>query len=145
MAAPALIHGAGLAVALSLSIGAIVACSTPTLAEGDRLPTAIWGGERIQLNVTTRGGTTEYDCGHGTIDQPIDLDRDGRFSVTGTHVFEHGGPVREDEPPDRHPARYDGRVNGDAMTLTVTLTDNKQDVGTFALRRDIAPRLHKCL
>jgi len=145
MRVPTAMHGAGLAAALFLSIGAIVACSAPTMEKGDRLPEAIWGGDRIHLSVTARGGTTDYDCAHGTIDQTIELDRDGRFSATGTHVFEHGGPVREDEPPDRHPARYDGRVNGEAISLTVTLTDRHEDVGTFTLKRDVTPRLHKCL
>ena len=111
----------------------------------DRVPSGIWGGDRIQLNVTEQGGTTEYDCAHGTIDQPLEIDRNGRFAATGTHVFEHAGPVRTDDPVDSHPAKYEGRITGDRLALTVTLTDTRDDVGMFSLRRDVAPRLHKCM
>jgi hypothetical protein len=129
------------------SLGVAVACRTPILMfePADRVPSGIWGGDRVQLNVTEQGATTEYDCAHGTIDRPLEVDGTGRFSVTGTHVREHGGPARENEPDDRHPATYEGRMNGDALTLTVTLTDTREDIGTFSLRRDIASRLHKCM
>ena len=131
--------------ACSFLFGVTVACRTPMSASADRIPSGIWGGDRVQLNVTEQGATTEYDCAHGTIDQPLEVDRTGRFSATGTHVFEHGGPVRENEPADRHPAKYEGRMTGDNLTLSVTLTDRREDVGSFSLRRDISSRLHKCL
>ena len=147
MARPAPVHASMMLIAFCAALGAAVACRTPTMdvSEGDRLASGIWGGDRIQLNIESAGATTEYDCAHGTIDQPIDLDAKGRFSAAGTHVFEHGGPIREGEKPNTHPARYTGQVDGGAMSLTVTLTDSGQDVGTFALKRDVSPRLHKCL
>ena len=145
MARPTLIHASMMLIAFCAALGAAVACRTPTMDDSDRLASGIWGGDHIQLNIESAGATTEYDCAHGTIDQPIDLDAKGRFSTTGTHVFEHGGPVREGEKPNTHPARYTGQVNGEAMSLTVTLIDSGQDVGTFALKRDVSPRLHKCL
>ena len=123
--------------AFSIFFGAAIAA--------ERVPSGIWGGDRVQLNVTEQGGTTEYDCAHGTIDQPLEIDRNGRFAATGTHVFEHAGPVRSDEPVDSHPAKYEGRIAGDRLALTVTLTDTHDDVGMFSLRRDVAPRLHKCM
>jgi len=129
----------------SLFFGISAATRTPAFELADRVPVGIWGGDRVQLNVTEEGATTEYDCAHGTIDQTLDVDRGGRFTATGTHVFEHGGPIRADEPADVHPANYQGRISDDVMTLTVTLTDRHDDVGTFSLRRDIAPRLHKCM
>ena len=54
-------------------------------------------------------------------------------------------PVRSDAPVDSHPAKYEGRIAGDRLALTVTLTDTHDDVGMFSLRRDVAPRLHKCM
>jgi hypothetical protein len=110
--------------------------------EGAR--TGTWGGEHISLEVTAQGGQVEYDCAHGTIDQKIVPDARGRFDLRGTHVREHGGPVRKDETADSHPARFAGHVKGDTMTLTVTESDTKELVGTFTLVYGQRPQLTKC-
>jgi len=47
--------------------------------------------------------------------------------------------------PNRHPARYDGRVSRETLQLTVTVTDTQQLVGSFTLTRGAAPRLVRCL
>ena len=104
-----------------------------------------WGGEHILLTVSLSGGTVEYDCAHGTIDEPIAPDRDGNFTLSGTHVREHGGPVREDEIPDEQPAPYWGWTDGDSMRLTVTLTDTGETRGPYELRLGRAPQLFRCL
>ena len=104
-----------------------------------------WGGAGIALEVTAAGATIEYDCAHGTIDEPIVTDRDGRFSAKGAHVREHGGPIRVDEIADRHPARYDGEVTGNVMRFTITLLDTQQSFGPFSAARGVVPRLLKCL
>jgi hypothetical protein len=132
-------------VATGLMVAAI-ACSNPT-GPGDRLPTGTWGGDHVALEVTVEGGRIEYDCAHGNLGEPLVVDRSGRFDVTGTHTPEHGGPVREDEALVSHPARYVGRVDGGLMTLTVTVTvtNTAETLGTFALTRGVAGRLLKCL
>ncbi|HEV8599108.1 MAG TPA: hypothetical protein VGQ69_07080 [Gemmatimonadales bacterium] len=43
------------------------------------------------------------------------------------------------------PARYDGRVRGDTMTLTVTLTDPNEVLGTCTLVYGRSPYVFKCL
>jgi hypothetical protein len=115
-----------------------------------------WGGEHVQLQVTDARADVEYDCGHGTIDRPIELDGDGRFDVRGKHVFESGGPVQVPKPPDgggpaqpvtadeSHPTRYTGRVVGDKMTLTVTVLDTGVEIGTFSLTFGARGALTKC-
>jgi len=110
--------------------------------EGAR--TGTWGGEHISLEVTAQGGQVEYDCAHGTVDQRIVPDARGRFDVRGTHVREHGGPVRGDETAYSHPARFVGEIQGDTMTLTVTESDTKEAVGTFTLVFGQRPRVMKC-
>ena len=55
---------------------------------------------------------------------------------------EHGGPVREGEE-DARPARYSGRVQGQAMTLTISVAG--ETLGPFELERGRTPRLTKCL
>ena len=103
-----------------------------------------WGGEHIRMEVTAEGAQIEYDCAHGTIDQKFVLDAQGRFDLTGTHVREHGGPVRRDEQENRHPARYKGQIKGETMTLTVTESDTDQSVGTFNLTRGQQGHVTKC-
>jgi hypothetical protein len=118
------------------------ACVTQPTA---RDPMGAWGGDHIVLSVTADGATLEYDCAAGTIDGAVTPDAEGWFRVLGTHNIGHGGPARQDEVPDRHPASYEGRITGDSMTLTVTLTDTGTPVGTFGLMRGAASRIVRCL
>jgi hypothetical protein len=106
--------------------------------------TGTWGGEHIRLEVTAQGGQVEYDCAHGTIDRKIVTDGQGRFDLRGTHVREHGGPIRKDEASDSHPAQFKGQIKGNTMTLTVTEIDTKELVGTFTLVYGQTPHLMKC-
>ena len=110
--------------------------------DGARIGT--WGGEHISLEVTARGGQVEYDCAHGTIDQKIVPDARGRFDLRGTHVREHGGPVRKDETADSHPARFNGEIKDKTMTLSVTESDTKETVRTFTLVYGQQPHLMNC-
>ena len=122
-----------------------------TLAVGE------WGGQHISLTVTEKGAVIEYDCAHGTIGQRVELNADGRFDVRGTHEGETGGAstgisIADDSGTsttagtgaNRSAARYTGRVEGDTLSLTVTLTDDGQILGTFLLTRNASPRLYKC-
>ncbi len=121
----------------------VAACGSLTAA-GDRrtLAPGSWGGDHVALEVTAQGGSIEFDCAHGAIAEPIVLDDDGHFESTGTYVREHGGPVREGEE-DARPARYAGRVQGQTMTLTITV--GGEALGPFELERGRTPRITKCL
>jgi hypothetical protein len=109
------------------------------------LPPGEWGGQHIGLTVFDRGATLEYDCASGTIDQRIVSDAGGNFVATGTHTRGHGGPIRDNEVPDRHPARYNGWTDGDTMTLSVTLTDSGESIGSYRLGRGQSPLVFRCL
>ena len=104
-----------------------------------------WGGEHIGIVVSDSSTTLEYDCAHGTIDEPIIPDDEGRFEVIGVHVFEHGGPIRIDETPDEHPALYKGHIVGNEMTLILVITDTNTEIDTFSLTRGFEPLIYKCL
>jgi hypothetical protein len=82
---------------------------------------------------------------HGSIDQPFKVDANGHFDLAGTHVPEEPGPIREDQPPVVHPARYTGTTDGRTMTLTVTQTDSNQTLGPSTLTLDAPGRVVKCL
>lgn len=101
-----------------------------------------WGGEHIILKVSEKGAEVEFDCARGQVTQRITLDKRGDFDVAGTFTSEHGGPVRRDENVQPATARYSGHVDGDTMSLTVTL--GKEEVGTFRLTRGSPPKLRKC-
>jgi hypothetical protein len=110
------------------------------------VPDGNWGGEHMGMVVTDTGATIEYDCASGTIDEPLRLDASGAFAWRGTHVIGHGGPIRQDEQPDAHPAEYTGHADSRRMTITVRLTDGTAFTPqTFALTLGTNPRVFKCL
>ena len=137
MRAPGFLHATTLFVVLYAGICNPVASTSDV--------TGPWGGEHIALLVKDTGSTIEYDCATGSIAGAIHPGNDGRFENTGIHIRGHGGPVRQDEIPDAHPASYSGRVQGNTMTLTVRETDSGAEVGTFKLERGVAARVFKCL
>lgn len=105
----------------------------------------VWGGPHIIMEVTADGAVITCDCAVGTIDEPIKIDKDGRFAVRGTFTRQRGGSVRSDETPDRSPAHYAGRVAGKSMTLVVTLPNTKETVDTFYLKFGEQPELTRCM
>ena len=46
---------------------------------------------------------------------------------------------------NRRAAKFEGKVTGSNMTLTVTMTDSNETVGTFELKRNVTPRLRRCM
>jgi hypothetical protein len=66
-----------------------------------------------------------------------------RFDVAGRFVREHGGPTRKDEVEDALPARYQGSVQGQAMSLKIVL-EGGETVGPFELTLGGRARLMKC-
>ena len=131
---------------LVLLLAPMLCCRNATGPSQDSaVPPGVWGGTGIRLEVDATGATVEYDCAHGTITERMVIDREGRFDVRGTHVREHGGPVRENEEEVAQPARYAGQVDGGSMTLTVMLPDARQTIGRFTLTRGNQGRIRKCL
>ena len=122
-----------------------MAFCSPTNDASPSVPTGAWGGDHIALDVTDKGAQADFDCAHGSIDEPMTLDSGGRFDATGSFTVEGPGPQREDQSRQSRPARYSGRVQGSTMTLMVSLTDNGETVGPFTLTRDKTPRITKCL
>ena len=120
------------------------ACGSLARTDAPRVSSGTWGGDRIRLDVTSSGAKIEYDCAHGTIDEAIVVDGTSRFSVPGTHTFERGGSIGSGKAADRHPARYDGRVVGDTMEITATVTDTNRRIGRFMLFLNHSARFEKC-
>lgn len=104
-----------------------------------------WGGEHLGLVASASGVTLEFDCATGSIPTAVVPDAAGKFSVAGFHSPGHGGPVHEDEEPVQIPARFDGAVRGDLLTISVTLTAGATTLGPYTLVRGATPRVFKCL
>ena len=129
---------------IALVAVAAYACGGATTGPS-RLPPGVWGGDHISLSVADTSTHLELDCAHGDIPAVPTLDRQGQFEVAGTYVREHGGPIRQGEIPDSHPAIYSGLVASTTMTLTIRLSDTNEPVGTFTLVSGSSGRVFKCL
>jgi hypothetical protein len=122
--------------------GVLFQAGTRAAPGASAVATGAWGGEHIVLQVSEKGADVEFDCAHGQVTQLITLDKQGDFDVAGTFTPEHGGPVRRDENTPSASARYSGHVDGDTMSLKITLGEEK--VGIYTLNRGSRPRLTKC-
>jgi hypothetical protein len=118
--------------------------SKAPITKPDKLPAGVWGGQHIRMEVTGSGANLEYDCASSTIDEPIALNGEGNFDVKGKYSPQHGGPVRDDEGNNSVSVRYVGQVKDGEMTLTVTIPDKKETIGSFNLTRGSDGRLMKC-
>jgi hypothetical protein len=113
--------------------------------DGTRVRTGTWGGEHIALNVSESGAHLEFDCASGDINEPLTFDHLGQLAVDGVFTREHGGPIRSDEQPERKPAHYSGKIDGETMTLDIKLIESDETVGTYTLSYGAEPRVRKCL
>jgi hypothetical protein len=115
-------------------------------AQGGGVKTGSWGGEHVRLEVRDDGAEIEFDCAHGRMDR-LTTDARGRFSARGVFIRERGGPTTVGEKEDPHPARYEGKVEGDRMTITFYATINGEEMEpiTYTLRHGQEAQLYKCL
>jgi len=128
---------------LALAVVSILLQANTCAAAGQKAVTkGTWAGDHIVLEVSESDAKVELDCAHGEVTQPVKIDKQGNFKVSGTFTAEHGGPVRRDENPESAPVTYSGQVNGDTMTLTITRGEEK--LGDFTLTRGGQPHLMKC-
>jgi hypothetical protein len=105
-----------------------------------------WGGPHVQLDVTEDGAHLDFDCAQGHIEKPLTLKAGGRFDFKGSYTEEQPGPRREGTMTDVGRAvRYEGRIVGKTMTLTITVEESKAAIGTFTLTQGRAGSVRKCM
>jgi hypothetical protein len=97
-----------------------------------------WGGDAM-VTVTANGVHFEFPCASGDISQPLLTDSSGDFRADGTYVRE-GGPGFTPQP-----ARYSGHVDNQTMTVTVTLSQTNQQVGSFTVKFGAPGSFAKCV
>jgi hypothetical protein len=115
--------------------------STPT---AQRKMSGLWGGQGISMEVTDSGATLDFDCASGAITETIAPDSAGKFSAKGRFARQRPGPTREDDNSEGEPATYTGVVNGENLTLTITLTKNSEKIGDFTLAHGKTGRIRRC-
>ena len=103
----------------------------------------VWGGDHIEMEVTRTGARLEFDCAHGTIDEPLRADAQGSFTLKGTFTAERGGPTRDDNPPAPK-ATYSGTIHGTAMSLQVVVEGGDARGTIYELVRDQRGNVRKC-
>ncbi|MFY9551058.1 MAG: hypothetical protein WAU32_07905 [Thermoanaerobaculia bacterium] len=131
---------AALLTALALS------CAATQVSPAERTGAALtgnWGGDGAGLQATEAGARMEFDCASGSIDGAITLDKEGRFDAAGTYAREGPGPTRPDQVRGA-PVRYEGKVVGDALTLSVRLSGSHETLGPFTLTRGRLARVRAC-
>ena len=107
-----------------------------------RIPTGVWGGQHINIEVGEKSAKIEYDCASGVIDGPLTVEANGSFKLRGTHRPERGGPIRANDDTKGQPATYTGSIKGNTMTLTLKVGD--ADTETFTLEKGKEGELFKC-
>ena len=96
------------------------------------------------MEVTDSGATLDFDCASGTITEVIAPDNSGKFSAKGLFVRHHPGPTREGEDTEGQPAIYAGVLEGENLTLTITLARSKEKIGTYTLTHGKMGRITRC-
>ncbi len=127
---------------LACAVLFVLACKDGSPTEPKKLqraPLGAWGGEQVSLTVSEQGGGFEKYCARGSIDQPLLLDSNGAFNVSGTYIQNRGGPIGPAEP-----ARYTGSTDGRTMILRVTLEKSNEQIGPFTFVFGRATQVPQC-
>jgi hypothetical protein len=120
---------------------AAVQAATP--AAPRTVPEGSWGGDGAGVTVARDGVRLFFDCAHGSIEGAMAIDADGRFDARGVYVKDSFGPARPGGS-DGKPVRYVGRIEGDAMTLSIVPAGSDEPIGSFTLRKGRLPRVREC-
>lgn len=108
-----------------------------TLSESLRTPSGTtaqslvgnWGGIGINFSASQNSATLNFDCAHGEINHPINLDTEGNFDVDGIYFHQYGGPTLDDASEtttNGELVRYQGSINEKNMTLRIVFDHRSQ-------------------
>jgi hypothetical protein len=106
------------------------------------IPTGVWGGEHIRMEVSRDAAEIEFDCASGTITKPLLLDGKGQFRLAGTYKREHPAPVQSDGDSGFN-AVYSGTLHGNRLRLEVSVS-GVEGIKSFDLVKDNQGTLAKC-
>src|SRR6476661_10245288 len=121
------------------SILCVVACSTATSTPITQVA-GTWGGDNAGLIVNENDVHVHIGCTLGDAVGPVRPAADGRFEATGTYNVD-AYPVNRGIT---HPATFTGRIVGETMTLTVSLSDTARVLGPVTLVYGAEPKMGPC-
>lgn len=103
----------------------------------------VWGAFQAQLTLTDSGGRLETECSSIELQAPTPT-VDGHFTMLGeVEAFQPGPNRNPDSAPKRTKARFEGRVEGNALQLTMYGASNAPPQ-QFTLKRNLKARLIRC-
>lgn len=134
-------------VAVLTSIAMLVPGNTTTAqldAESNSrtIPSGVWGGEHIRMEISKDGAEIEFDCASGAINTTIALDAKGEFRVEGKFRRQVPAPAQASEKAGTN-AIYFGTLHGDTLLLQVSVS-GVDGVQSFSLVKGDEGRLAKC-
>jgi Domain of unknown function (DUF6748) len=100
-----------------------------------------WGADGALLTVAAGKGRLQFSCGTASIDG-FRFVADTSFTATGTHLAGSGVPQPPEKAPKPVPATFKGTLDGDNLTLEMTV-DGQTTSSAFIKGRDV--RLVRCL
>lgn len=105
-----------------------------------RLLDGTWGGDNAGVVVADGMIHVHIACTYGDAAVTVADVVNGRFEVDGRHnITAH--PV---DLGVYHPARFEGRIVGEVLTLTVRLTDQATTLGPVRVTYGQEPRMQQC-
>lgn len=134
-------------LAVSASAASVLACSSTqaNLPPSDgRVAIGTWGGDTAGFIVGDTAAHLHIGCTFGDVSGRIAVGSDGQFSVPGQYML-RAYPVAVGPAL---PAQFAGRVDGSAMTITVTVNDTVQHAtvvrGPVVVRFGQTPQMANC-
>ena len=127
------------AIAVVIGMSGFLACSAATSTPPADL-VGTWGGDNAGMIVSANDIHVHIGCTLGDAKAPIQTDANGQFQVEGTYNVD-AYPVNRGIT---HPAVFSGRITGQTMVLTVTLSDITRVLGPVTLIYGKEPKMGPC-
>src|SRR6476619_2239846 len=127
------------AIAAVIGMSGLLACSAATSTPPANL-VGTWGVDNAGMIVSATDIHVHIGCTLGDANTPIQTDANGQFQVEGTYNVD-AYPVNRGIT---HPAVFNGRIVGQSMVLTVTLSDTARVLGPVTLIYGKEPKMGPC-
>ena len=129
--------------ACAVLLGCAASGSGPAALDG-KLQLGTWGGDNAGMMVSDTAMHLHVGCTYGDVSGRIALAADGSFDVVGSYML-RAYPITIGPSV---PARFHGRVDGAAATVTVTVNDTVQHAtvskGPVSVKFGDEPRMGPC-
>jgi hypothetical protein len=104
-----------------------------------------WGGQSIELNATDTNVKLTFDCATGEIVKKVNF-TNNLLAEEGTFTqFSGNVPINVNNPPQAKPVKYEGKLSGNELTLTIKSSDGSTIIGTYTITKDQAGKIFRCL